>query len=83
MIIQESRIKNSRPNDVLSGPTYLCGASMESYVFGYFLTIDDLKKLLDDYGRDKQNDNMISLDTLTKPYIETWMSNHNQIVKNK
>jgi hypothetical protein len=38
MIVLESRIQNSRPNDPMSGPTNICEASMESYVSGYFLT---------------------------------------------
>lgn len=51
------------------------------YVDGYFLTLSDLAKLINDYGRDKENDNMIGLDTLTQPYIKDWLEKHNQIVK--
>jgi hypothetical protein len=51
------------------------------YVEGYFLTIDDLAKLIMDYGRDRENDNMIGLDTATEPYLVRWLKDHNQIVK--
>ena len=53
----------------------------EEYVKGYFLTIDDLKKLLYDYLGDRENDNMIGLDIYTIPYIEEWLKKHNRIVK--
>ena len=79
MIIQESRIQNSRPNDPMSGPTYLCGASMESYVSGYFLTIEDLAKLVRDFQADCYN-GFVSND---KSYIEAWLNKHKQIVNNK
>ena len=77
MIVLESRIKNSRPNDPMSGPTYFCGASMASYVSGYFLTIDDLKKLV----RDFQSDNFDGFVSNDNSYIEAWLSKHEQIVK--
>lgn len=77
MIVLESRIQNSRPNDLMSGPTYICGASMESYVSGYFLTIDDLKKLV----RDFQSDNFDGFVSNDISYLEEWLKKHEQIVK--
>jgi hypothetical protein len=79
MIVLESRIQNSRPNDPLSGPTYICGASMESYVSGYFLTIDDLQRLTRDFQVDC-HDGFVNND---QSYIEEWLKKHEQIVKNK
>jgi len=77
MIVLESRIKNSRPNDLLSGPIYLCGASMKSYVSGYFLTIDDLQRLV----RDFQADNFDGFVSNDISYLEEWLKKHEQIVK--
>lgn len=79
MIVLESRIQNSRPNDPMSGPTYICGTSMESYVSGYFLTIDDLQRLVRDFQADCF-DGFVSNDNA---YIEEWLKKHEQIVKNK
>jgi hypothetical protein len=78
MIVLESRIQGSRPNDPLSGPTYFCGASMESYVSGYFLTIYDLADLV----RDFQVDNFDGFVSNDNAYIEEWLKKHEQIVKN-
>jgi hypothetical protein len=77
MVVLESRIQNSRPNDPLSGPTYLCGASMKSYVSGYFLTLEDLTELVRDF---QINDDMNFVRN-DKSYIEKWLSKHEQIVK--
>jgi len=49
----------------------------ENYVSGYFLTIDDLQKLVRDFQVDCF-DGFISNDNA---YIEEWMRNHKRIVK--
>jgi hypothetical protein len=74
MIIQESKLVRKDMPAHSEFQNY-------SYVSGYFLTIDDLAKLIMDYGRGRENDNMIGLDTATEPYLERWLKNHNQIVK--
>lgn len=45
----------------------------EVWKSGYFLSLDELYKLVIEYERDKQNDNMIGLDVHTKSYIENWL----------
>lgn len=74
MIIQESKLVRKDMPGHSEFQNY-------GYVDGYFLTLDDLKKLLDDYVRDKQTDNMINLDTFPEPYLKRWLESHNQIVK--
>ena len=51
--------------------------SKENYVDGYFLTIDDLKKLVRDFQVDC-HDGFVSNDG---SYIEEWLKNHKRIVK--
>ena len=53
----------------------------DKYVGGYFLTPHDLYQLVLDFERDKQTNNMISLDTNVESYIEEWMREHNHIEK--
>ena len=47
------------------------------YVDGYFLTIDDLARLVRDFQVDC-HDGFVSND---KSYIEEWLKKHDQIVK--
>jgi len=47
------------------------------YVDGYFLTIDDLQRLVRDFQVDC-HDGFVSND---KSYIEEWLKKHDQIVK--
>lgn len=51
----------------------------EKYVDGYYLTINDLRKLVVDY----QKSDHISFRGVTnkKAFIERWLKNHNRIVK--
>jgi hypothetical protein len=51
--------------------------SKENYVNGYFLTIDDLQKLVRDFQADC-HDGFVSNDGA---YIEEWLKNHKRIVK--
>lgn len=51
--------------------------SKENYVDGYFLTVDDLQKLVRDFQADC-HDGFVSND---KGYIEEWLKNHKRIVK--
>ena len=74
MIIQESKLVRK------NGPACSEYTNYE-YVNGYFLTIDDLAKLVEDYERSKQVDNMIGLDTNIESYLKRWLNDHNQIVK--
>ena len=48
-----------------------------TYVNGYFLTIDDLTRLVRDFQADC-HDGFVSNDN---SYIEQWLKNHNRIVK--
>jgi len=49
----------------------------EEYVDGYYLTINDLAKLVRDFQADC-HDGFVSND---KSYIEQWLKTHNRIVK--
>ena len=51
----------------------------EKYVDGYYLTIDDLEKLVRDFQVDC-HDGFVSND---KAYIEEWLKKHERIVKEK
>ena len=51
----------------------------DKYVDGYYLTIDDLQRLVRDFQADC-HDGFVSNDI---SYIEAWLKNHNSIVKNK
>jgi hypothetical protein len=50
----------------------------ENHVDGYYLTINDLAKLVRDFQVDC-HDGFVSND---KAYIENWLKNHERIVKN-
>jgi hypothetical protein len=50
----------------------------EKYVDGYYLTIDDLQRLVRDFQADC-HDGFVSND---KSYLEAWLSKHERIVKN-
>ena len=65
MIIQESKII---VND---------DGSTGKYVDGYFLTIDDIEKLVRDFQADC-HDGFVSNDYA---YIENWLKKHNRIIK--
>jgi hypothetical protein len=70
MIILESKLvrKDSSANsEVLN----------YEYVDGYYLTIDDLAKLVRDFQADC-HDGFVSND---KSYLEEWLKKHDQIVK--
>jgi hypothetical protein len=69
MIILESKLvsKNSPAHSEFTN---------YEYVDGYFLTIDDLARLVLDFETD-----YISRGGNTKSYIENWLKKHNQIVK--
>ena len=71
MIILESKLVKK------DSPAHSEFSSYE-YVDGYFLTIDDLARLVFDVEKDY---NLIDFD-YTKSYIENWLKKHNQIVKN-
>jgi hypothetical protein len=75
MITNESRLE-SKNLETLRGYIH-----EEKYINGYFLTISDLEKLVEDYERDKQTDNMIGLSVNTISYLERWLKNHNRIEK--
>jgi hypothetical protein len=64
MIILESKIVVEEGKD-------------EKYVSGYFLTIDDLQKLVRDFQVDC-HDGFVSNDNA---YIEQWLKNHKRIEK--
>lgn len=49
----------------------------EEYVDGYYLTMPDLERLVRDFQADC-HDGFVSNDNA---YIETWLKNHNRIVK--
>ena len=70
MIILESKLvrKDSPAHSELSN---------YEYVDGYFLTIDDLARLVRDFQADC-HDGFVSND---KSYIEEWLKKHDQIVK--
>jgi hypothetical protein len=72
MIIQESKLVRKVSPAHSEFQNY-------GYVDGYFLTIDDLARLVRDFQADC-HDGFVSND---KSYIEAWLSKHNQIVKNK
>jgi len=72
MIIQESKLVRKDSPAHSEYQNY-------GYVDGYFLTIDDLAKLVRDFQADC-HDGFVSND---HSYIEAWLSKHNQIVKNK
>jgi hypothetical protein len=70
MIIQESKIIGDRNS--------LCMEIVgEQYVRGYFLTIDDLQKLV----RDFQVDNFDGFVSNDNSYIESWLNKHEHIIK--
>ena len=52
----------------------------EIYVDGYYLTIDDLEKLVTDYVYHQTIGTQQSRFT-DKFFIETWLKKHNRIVK--
>jgi hypothetical protein len=68
MIILESKLVRKEINN--STTDY-------EYASGYFLTIDDLEKLVRDFQVDN-HDGFVSND---QAYIEEWLKNHKQIVK--
>jgi hypothetical protein len=71
MIILEHRIvKDTR--ETLRGYEYT-----ESHIEGYFLTIDDLKRLVRDFQADC-HDGFVSNDL---SYIESWLNKHERIEK--
>lgn len=70
MIIQESKLVR---NDMPAHSEF----QNYSYVEGYFLTIDDLAKLVLDFETDYHSIEIAN----TKSYIEDWLKNHNQLVK--
>lgn len=72
MIIQESKLVRKDSPAHSEYQNY-------AYIDGYFLTIDDLAKLVRDFQADC-HDGFVSND---HSYIEAWLSKHNQIVKNK
>jgi hypothetical protein len=72
MIIQESKLVRKVSPAHSEFQNY-------GYVDGYFLTIDDLARLVRDFQADC-HDGFVSND---KSYIKAWLSKHNQIVKNK
>lgn len=51
----------------------------EKYVNGYYLTINDLEKLVRDFQADC-HDGFVSND---KAYIEEWLKKHDRIIKEK
>lgn len=50
----------------------------EVYVDGYYLTMSDLRKLVKDFG---YSNNSFRGVTNRKAFIESWLKNHNRIVK--
>lgn len=71
MIAQENRIEKK---ELLS----LRGFEFEeTYVSGYYLTLNDLERLVRDFQADC-HDGFVSNDNT---YIELWLKNHNRIVK--
>jgi len=70
MIIQESKLVRKELPSHSEFQNY-------SYVDGYFLTINDLAKLVRDFQADC-HDGFVSNDG---SYIEEWLKKHEQIVK--
>jgi hypothetical protein len=70
MIIQESKLVRK------DSPAHSEHTNYE-YVDGYFLTINDLAKLVLDFEVDYNSKDIVN----TKSYIEEWLKNHVQIVK--
>ena len=72
MIVQESKLVRK------DGPACSEYTNYE-WVTGYFLTIDDLQRLVRDFQADC-HDGFVSNDN---SYIEEWLKKHDQIVKKK
>lgn len=75
MIILESRVIKDDEDKGFHCPT-------GKYVDGYFLTIDDLLKLVRDFQVDSNNlDGLFVIDN--ELYIKAWLEKHKSIVKEK
>jgi len=72
MIILESRVKEDFDNNINHCPT-------GHFIDGYFLTINDLLRLVRDFQVDSENDNGFITDN--EVYIKEWLKKHDQIVK--
>lgn len=64
-------------NRLITTPSGFGGAHTARHFNGYFLTIDDLAKLVLDFEVDYNSKDIVN----TKSYIETWLSKHEQTEK--
>jgi len=64
-------------NRLITTPSGFGGAYVADHINGYFLTIDDLERLVRDFQADCF-DGFVSND---KSYIEEWLKKHEQIVE--
>ena len=64
-------------NRLITTPSGFGGAYIAESFNGYFLTIDDLTKLVLDFEADYNSKDIVN----TKSYIEEWLKKHEQIVK--